>query len=226
MKIFFSLLLLANIGFGLMQWLLPYEQLFVENSKIELAEELKLLKDPIKSAAAETNQSPIKSDSSNPLVEENAAAQPLCYTIGPFKDKTRALEVSGRYSTQNIKTQLKSKLEKEYMGVMVYISGHKTREEAIARGNKLARQGIRDRIIINEQGKSNVLSLGVFGLKKNADRLTARLKKLKYPVETEPRYRDRTIYWLYYQQSNESDLPLLLDDQDAAKGIGQIPRQC
>ena len=226
MKIFFSLLLLANLGFGLMQWLLPYEQLFVENSKIELAEELKLLKGPIKSAAVETNQSQIKSDSSNPLVSENADAQPLCYTIGPFKDKTRALEVSGRYSTQNIKTQLKSKLEKEYMGVMVYISGHKTREEALARGQKLSSQGITDRIIINGESKSNVLSLGVFGLKKNADRLSARLKKLKYPVETELRYRDRTIYWLYYQQSNESDLPLLLDDQDVAKGIGRIPREC
>jgi len=226
MKIFFILLLLANIGFALMQWLLPYEQLFVENPKIALAEELKLLKDPIKSAAVEINQTPVKSDSSNPLVSENADAQPLCYTIGPFKDKTRALEVSGRYSTQNIKTRLKSKLEKEYMGVMVYISGHKTREEALARANKLSSQGITDRIIVNEEGKSNVLSLGVFGLKKNADRLSARLKKLKYPVETEPRYRDRTIYWLYYQQSNESDLPLLLDDEDIAKGIGQIPGEC
>ena len=130
MKIFFSLLLLANIGFGLMQWLLPYEQLFVEKSKFALAEELKLLKDPIKSAAVEKNETSNQSDSSNPLVSENADAQPLCYTIGPFKDKTRALEVSGRYSTQNIKTRLKSKLEKEYMGVMVYISGHKTRDDA------------------------------------------------------------------------------------------------
>lgn len=226
MKIFFSLLLLANIGFGLMQWLLPYEQLFVEKPKIELAEELKLLKDPKKSATIEANESSIKSDGSNPLVNENASAQQLCYTIGPFKDKTRALEVSGRYSTQNIKTQLKSKLEKEYLGVMVYIAGHKTREEAIARADRLSSQGISDRFIINEGGKSNVLSLGVFGLKKNADRLTARLKELNYPVETESRYRDRTIYWLYYQQSNESDLPLLLDDNDIAKGIGQIPRQC
>ena len=226
MKIFFSLLLLANIGFGLMQWLMPYEQLFAENPKIELAEELKLLKDPIKSTVVEADESSIESDSSHPLVSENADAQPLCYTIGPFKDKTRALEVSGRYSTQNIKTRLKSNLEKEYMGVMVYISGHKTREEATARADKLSRQGITDRIIVNEEGKSNVLSLGVFGLKKNADRLSARLKKLKYPVETEPRYRDSTIYWLYYQQSNESDLPLLLDDQDIAKGIGQIPGQC
>jgi len=226
MKIFFSLLLLANIGFGLMQWLLPYDQLFVDKPKIALTEELKLLKDLKKPVVVEANESSIESDSSKQLVSENADAQPLCYTIGPFKDKTRALEISGRYSTQNIRTQLKSRLEKEYLGIMVYISGHATREEAIARAEKLSSQGITDRFIINEEGKANVLSLGVFGLKKNAERLTARLKKLKYPAETELRYRDRTIYWLYYQLPNESDLPILLDDQDVANGIGQIPGQC
>jgi hypothetical protein len=225
MKIFFSLLLLANIGFGLMQWLLPYEQVFVETPKIELAEELKLLSNQKKSAAIEPDKSSVESDSEL-LTYVNVVAPQLCYTIGPFKDKTRALEVSGRYSTQNIKTQLKSNLEKEYMGVMVYISGHKTREAAVARAEKLSSQGITDRIIVNEDGKSNVLSLGVFGLKKNADRLTERLKSLKYPVETESRYRDRTIYWLYYQQSNESDLPVLLDDKDIAAGISQIAREC
>ena len=225
MKIFFSLLLLANIGFGLMQWLLPYEQLFAEKPKIELAEELKLLNEPVKSAAIDPAESMTESGSGL-LVNESSANQQLCYTIGPFKDKPHALEVSGRYSAQNIKTQLKSKLEKEYMGVMVYIAGHETRDEAIARAEKLASQGFRDYIIINENDKNNVLSLGVFGLKKNAERLAAKLENLKYPVESEARYRNRTIYWLYYEQSNERDLPLLLDEKDVASGIGQIPRKC
>jgi len=225
MKIFFSLLLLANIGFGLMQWLLPYEQLFAEKPKIELSEELKLLNEPVKSTAIEPVDS-ISSSDSNLLVNENSSNQQLCYTIGPFKDKTRALEVSGRYSAQSIKTQLKSKLEKEYMGVMVYIAGHETRDQAIARAEKLESQGFRDYIIINENDKSNVLSLGVFGLKKNAERLTKKLENLDYPVESESRYRNRTIYWLYYEQSNERDLPSLLDEKDVASGISQIPRQC
>lgn len=223
MKIFFSLLLLTNIGFGLMQWLLPYEQLFVETQNIELAERLHLLQEPEKSAATEPVISGVKS---NLLVSEKAGNQQVCYTIGPFKDKTRALEISGRYTANKVKTELKSSKEKEYLGIMVYLSGHETRDQAVKTAEKLTTQGIRDYLIVNEEDKSNVLSLGVFGLKRNADRLSEKLRKLNYDVQNEARYRDRTIYWLYYQQSNESESKFLIDQQDMANGIGQIPRQC
>lgn len=224
MKIFFSLLLLANIGFGLMQWLLPYEQLFVETSEIDVSERLRLLKEPEKSAVVDGENS--MPEDSKLLVSENSGNQLVCYTVGPFKDKTRALEISGRYSSSKIKTELKSSKEKEYLGVMVYLAGHETRSQAIKTAEKLATQGIRDYIIVNEADKSNVLSLGVFGLKKNAERLSEKLRQLNYPVQTEARYRDRTIYWLYYQRSNENEMELLIDQKDIDNGISQIPGQC
>jgi len=225
MKIFFSLLLIANIAFGLMQWLLPYEQLFDKKPRIAVAEKLQLLDEPEKSEVISETEA-ISKDDSNILVAESSSNQSLCYTIGPFKDKTRALEISGRYSADQIKTRLKSSLEKDYMGIMVYIAGHETRAEAVKTAESLATNGIRDYIIINEEGKSNVLSIGVFGLKKNAERLIDRLKKLSYPVESESRYRERTIYWLYYTQSNEQETKTLLNASDVENGISQIPRQC
>ena len=225
MKIFFSLLLLANIAFGLMQWLLPYEQLFDKKPTIAVAEELQLLNEPEKSDVISETEA-IAKDDDNILVAENASNQSLCYTIGPFKDKTRALEISGRYSASQIKTRLKSSLEKDYMGVMVYIAGHSSRADAVKTAESLAERGIRDYIIINEPGKSNVLSIGVFGLKKNAERLMDKLKRWEYPVESESRYRERTIYWLYYTQSNERETKTLLDASDVENGISQIPRQC
>lgn len=224
MKIFFSLLLLANIGFGVMQWLMPYEQLFDEKPKIALAEELQLLNESGKGARNEPGQA--VSNTGNVLVNEDTRNQTICYAVGPFKDKTRALEISGRYSASNIDTSLKSSNEKEYMGIMVYLGGHKSREQAVKTAEKLATQGIRDYIIVNEENKSNVLSLGVFSLKKNADRLSEKLRKMNYPVETEARYRDRTIYWLYYERSNEAEGRLLIDDRDIADGVSQIPGQC
>lgn len=224
MKIFFSLLLLANIGFGLMQWLLPYEQLFVETSEIDLSERLRLLKEPEKSVVIDGDNS-IPKDSKL-LVSENSGNQLVCYTVGPFKDKTRALEISGRYSSNKIKTELKSSKDREYLGVMVFLAGHETRGEAVKTAEKLATQGIRDYIIVNETDKSNVLSLGVFGLKKNAERLSEKLRQLNYPVQSEARYRDRTIYWLYYQRSNENEMELLIDQKDIDNGISQIPGQC
>ena len=195
-----------------------------------MAEELRLLDEPIESRLVE------ESSVSEPDQETKQANEflvavvtidtRLCYTIGPFKERTRALEVSRRYSNNQVKTELKSSLEKEYLGVMVYLTGDKSRQNAINTAEKLAAQGIRDYQIINEPGKTNTLSLGVFGLKKNADRQVARLKKLRYPVKSEPRYRERTIYWVYNEQSNGSELLTLLDDDDVDKGIGQIPQQC
>jgi len=45
MRVFFALLLIANIAFAVFQWLLPYEQLFVEQKKVPAAEQLQLLTD-------------------------------------------------------------------------------------------------------------------------------------------------------------------------------------
>ena len=110
--------------------------------------------------------------------------------------------------------------------MMIYIKGHKSRDEARRTADTLAAKGIRDSIIINEPGKSNILSLGVFGLKKNADRHRKRIEKLNYKVESEARYRARTIYWLYNKQSSESELLNLLDHTDTGQGISQISSQC
>ena len=226
MKIFFSLLLLANIAFGLVQWLLPYEQLMPNNVNIPVAEQLRLLDEPLESemiAEAEVSEA-LQED--EVMVAEETIDNRLCYTIGPFKDKTRALEVSARYTANDVKTELKSNQEKEYLGIMVYTSDHKNKQAAINTAAALAKKGFRDSLIVNEADKSYALSLGVFGLKRNADRLISRLKKLNYSVKSEPRYRDRTIYWVYSEQSNESSLYILLDTDDVEKGIGQMPRQC
>lgn len=248
MKVFFGLLLIVNIAFGVFQWLLPYEQMFVETREIPLAEKLQLLSEPGEqiisevevmaeakaraeaeaavaagSAEVDTGTTEVKMET---LVVEDSSNKQLCYTIGPFKDKTRAIEVSGRYTAKAVAIELKSSQEKEYLGVMVYITGHKSRDEAKRTADALAARGIRDSIIINEPGKSNILSLGVFGLKKNADRQRRRIEKLNYKVESETRYRGRTIYWLYNKQSSESELLNLLDDTDTRQGISQISNQC
>ena len=226
MKIFFSLLLIANIAFGLVQWLLPYEQLVPNNKKFPVAEQLRLLDEPLESEMIAEAEVSVAVQEDDIMVAEESIDNRLCYTIGPFKDKTRALEVSARYSNNNVKTELKSSEEKEYLGIMVYISDHKTRQEAVSTAAALARKGYRDSLIVNESDKSNALSLGVFGLKRNADRLISQLKKLNYEVKSEPRYRERTIYWVYNEQSNETNLYILLNADDEEKGIGQIPRQC
>jgi len=234
MKVFFALLLIVNIAFAVFQWLLPYDQLFVEKKKIPAGEQLQLLTNANVAIISESEVvAEVEAEAEQPVEEEaeflvtEEAVDPLvCYTIGPITDKARAIEISGRYSGNQAETALKSSLEKQYLGVMVFIGGHKSRGAAITTANKLSARGIRDHIIINQPENPNLLSLGVFGLKKNADRLKARVAKLDFPVESEARYRERTIYWLYVEQSSETELLQLLVDDEFDTGISQIPAQC
>lgn len=244
MKVFFGLLLIVNIAFAVFQWLMPYDQLFGESRKVPPAEELRLLTDAnveivtqaevIEEVSTETDaiaeavariEKEVEAERAR-LKTEDTSDKRLCYTIGPIKDKTRAIEISGRYTASRVETSLKSSQEKEYQGVMVYIGGHANRAAAINTANQLAANGITDHIIVNNPDNPNILSLGVFGLKRNADRLKARIEKMDFSVQTEPRYRERTIYWLYAEQSNEVDLLELLDGDDNSSGISQIPTQC
>jgi len=234
MKVFFALLLIVNIAFAVFQWLLPYDQLFVEKKKIPAGEQLQLLtnanvaiiseSEVVAKAEAEAEQQ--VEEVAEFVVTEDAGDRLVCYTIGPITDEARAIEISGRYSGKQARAALKSSLEKQYLGVMVYIAGHETRGAAITTANKLSAKGIRDHIIVNHPEQPNLLSLGVFGLKKNADRLKNRVVKLGFPAESESRYRERTIYWLYVEQSSESELLQLLVDDEFDSGISQIPTQC
>lgn len=258
MRTFLALLLIGNIAFAVFQWLLPYDQMFVEKRKVPAAEELQLLSEASSEvvkqevvvagveakieakieakAAAESREAselpglavdPVEPVEPEPLVTEDVRDKRVCYTIGPVKDRSRAIEISGRYSGKQIATALKSSLEKQYRGMMVYIDGHKTRAAALKTANKLSSKGIRDHFIINEPERpQHRLSLGVFGLKKNADQFQRRLEKLGFDVKTEARYRERKIYWVYAEQSSENDVLRLLTETEFEDGISQIPTEC
>ena len=244
MKLFFASLLVLNIAFAVFQWLLPYEQIFGEPRKIPVAQELQLLTDANTEIVSESEivakvedetdaiaeavarvEKELASERARLVTEDNSDKR-VCYTIGPITDKARAIELSGRYSGKQVKTEIKSSLEKQYLGVMVYIGGHPSRQEAVKTANELVKKGIRDHIIVDKADEENVLSLGVFGLKRNADRLKERVEKMDFDVKTEARYRERTIFWLYGEQSSEQQVERLLGEAEASDGISQIPTQC
>ena len=256
MKAFCALLLLGDIAFAVFQWFVPYEQLFVEPRKVAAAEALELLSDAgsdvikesevvaVVEARSQAPQAPEPEAGSAPeiraveaevdevltepevLVTEEISNERVCYTIGPLKDRARAIEISGRYSRRDIETALRSSLEKQYMGMMVYIDGQSSRAAALKTANQLSAKGVRDHIIVNETDRPHFLSLGVFGLKKNAEGLRDRVVGMGFEAKTEPRYRERTIYWVYAEQPSEAELPRLLGDAEFNDGISQIPTQC
>ena len=148
------------------------------------------------------------------LVTEDDSDKRVCYTIGPIKDKSRAIEISGRYSGNQITHVAEILAGKGVPGRHGLYRRPQDARRGVKTANDLSSRGISDHIIINQDDRNNLLSLGVFGLKKNADRLRARVEKMDYEVETEARYRERTIYWVYAEQSSEDERLQLLDDSD------------
>jgi hypothetical protein len=224
MKTFLILLLLTNIVFAMFQWLFPYEQFFSHSRPIVAAEQLRLVHE---------EQEPLLQPRKNTTVSQQAKTvstpppnQKLCYTLGPFKSEKQAQEVVLKAKQDDLRMSTRASTEQEYLGMMVYIEGHENRQEAIDTAESLAGKGIRDYMIVNEIDKSNVLSLGVYGLKKNADRRADRLKQLGYSALLEPRYRDRTIYWLDYNQQETPSLVKLIDELKTEEGVSRISRFC
>lgn len=223
MRAVFFLLLLTNIIFVLVQWLYPYQPRLKKPRMQAAVNTLQLLNEtPAGYSQAEADAS--LSDQGS----EAGAALParLCYTLGPFKKQQDAQEVALMFKQNKFDISSRSSLEKEYMGMMVYIDEHENREAAIKTAESLAEKGVQDYIIVNEPGRSNILSLGVFGLKKNALRRQKRIAKLGYEVKTEARYRNRTIYWLDYSESENEDLTRFIDQLKKEKGVSRISRQC
>lgn len=224
MKVFFTLLLLTNIVFAVFQWLVPYEQLMTQSGTLAVAEKLKLLDESDTSSEQQLEPQDESPEAVNKRNSEIIA--PLCYTLGPFKKQKLAQQVAGLYQQQNIPITTRSSIEKGYLGMMVYIDGHSSRAQAVKTSVALKEKGVRDSLIVNEDNKTNVLSLGVYTLKKNADRLKSRVEALGYEVQTELRYRNQTIYWLDYSQVENENLSPLVEQLKSEQGISRISRQC
>lgn len=223
MKTFFILLLLTNIVFAMMQWLFPYDQLFSHSRPLIAAEQLQLLNEEDVKAA---NPPGKEGAEKIPVIGAVPAQQKLCYTLGPFKEKQLVQEVMSKFRQNNIQLTSRPSIEKEYLGMMVYIDGHNSRKEVRATARSLAKKGIRDYMIVTEEDKSNALSLGVFGLKKNADRRAQQITALGYDIKSEPRYRNRTIYWLDYNNQENELLADMIDRLKLERGVSRISRLC
>lgn len=228
MKAFFILLLLTNIIFAMVQWLLPYERLMLKSRPPVATDRLRLLDESDVSFEQQVAEQQVTEVHKEVETSPGIAATPdrLCYTLGPFKEQQNLKEVALKFKQNNIPVSSRSSQEREYRGMMVYVDGHSSRADAVATADSLSAKGVRDYIIVNEPGRNHILSLGVFSLKKNAERRLNRIAKLGYPVKSEARYRNRTIYWLDYSESENENLTRFIESLKKEKGISRIARNC
>lgn len=158
--------------------------------------------------------------------ESSIKEQMFCYTAGPFKTKDTLKQATLYASDIGIQSQQRSIEENQYIGMLVYLPSQASRNDVVAIAEKLASKGVKDYMLLNEPGKEYSLSLGVYGLKKNADQRIKALSKLNYQAESEARYRKKTVYWLDYSFTESNNQSESSSQHMSSLNASQIKRNC
>lgn len=155
-----------------------------------------------------------------------ASKAPACYRVGPFAKREQALATGKRYEEVGAKTAIESAGERQYVGRLVYVDSHASRDAALATARDLEANGITDYVILDDATKRNALSLGVFGNAQNALQLRAKVEAMNLPVKTEDYYRQQTLHWLRIEQPGSTVPPQMLSTDELESGIRQVPHDC
>ncbi|MBT3091679.1 MAG: hypothetical protein AB2672_01515 [Candidatus Thiodiazotropha endolucinida] len=140
-------------------------------------------------------------DSDNAVAEMPAPEViPVCRTIGYLESRSDAEIASVSLRALGLKPELQSETSNEQAGVWVLIPPQATRREAIEISNRLERDGVSDLWRFTSGELVHAISLGLF---RNEERAKARKNEiidLGYEAIIKPRYRQKTKYWLYFQE--------------------------
>jgi hypothetical protein len=158
---------------------------------------------------------------------QTQAPAATCHTIGPFTDLDRAKVVSERIHQLGAKVTRRNKTEQEQYGYRVFLPPYKTREEALAATQKLAKNGIQDYFIISDDEHKNGISLGLFRKKTGAVRRMEQVGRFGFKPQMEIRYKDNTIYWLDYEQTGELVTDSIWREiTEETPNLQKLPRDC
>ncbi|MBW9272385.1 MAG: hypothetical protein K1563_01730 [Candidatus Thiodiazotropha sp. (ex. Lucinisca nassula)] len=125
---------------------------------------------------------------------------PVCRTIGYLESRSDAEIVSVSLRVLGLKPELQSETSNEQAGVWVLIPPQATRREAIEISNRLERDGVSDLWRFTSGELVHAISLGLFRSEERAEARKNEIIDLGYEAIIKPRYRQKTKYWLYFQE--------------------------
>lgn len=153
------------------------------------------------------------------------AVKPMCYTLGPFKDRKIMQRVSESMAEQVDDISLRTLQESEKHRYWVYIPAAADMAAVKKVAAQLRAKDFRDFYIVLRGDARNSISLGHF---KEAEHASRRLKKVTdmgFDADIEIIYRDYDVYWLDYRVAGNEDAPAVADNY-LAEGVSRITRPC
>lgn len=151
--------------------------------------------------------------------------QPVCYTLGPFKDKLIMQQLRDSLSEEVGEVSVRQRTEAEKHRYWVYAPA-KNRRKARELAQNLRDKKVKDFYIVLKGVRKNNVSLGHFRESKHASRRVKKLNGLGFDARVDVIYRDFEVYWLDYALSGEKASENFRIGEYITDGVSQISRQC
>jgi hypothetical protein len=161
-------------------------------------------------------------------VSKSPVAIRRCYTLGPFEEIKAAESLLVRIQNAGFEASRRAITEHQPARYWVYLPSVGSQSGALKIAKELASKGIKDNYVITENENKNAISLGLFSKHAGARRRYQKIQALGYQPKMEVRFRDKTIYWLDYDEVDDNELPPQLWGSLITEGgaMQRIVREC
>jgi hypothetical protein len=151
-----------------------------------------------------------------------------CYTLGPLMNEKAIKRLESRVSELGYSVNTRAIEQQETSGYWVFLPPYESRKKALEVAAELARKGIKDYYVVTDKENRNAVSLGLFSDQARANRRMAHIRSLGYQPRKLVRYRDRTYYWLDYDESSDKPLPeeVWADLDSSKQKVQRLDRSC
>lgn len=190
-RLFFLLLLTANLGLGAWLWLAPQpadKALPLNDPGVERLLLLSEREDAVTNAI-EVAQGP------RPASEVGILS---CTRLGPFPSQADMRRAMVALTPITERIQFKETRRMKSRGWWVYLPAFPTRDLALSQARALSGKGIRDYYVVTAGDQENTISLGLFRERANADKRRAELTSLGFDAALRERTDESPEYWLEY----------------------------
>ena len=144
---------------------------------------------------------------------------PRCAMVGYVETRSAAEKISVRLRAMGLKPELQSETRNEQAGYWVLIPQQSTRREAVNIAKRLEESGVSDLWRFTSGELVHAISLGLFRDEVRAGDRKREIDALGFNSVIQPRYREKTKYWLSYQAND----PAIISDQDWSELVNDFP---
>jgi hypothetical protein len=201
MKLLFGAMLLLNIG--MFMWGSWYEApptgAVVDRRPPVNADKLRVL-----SAAAEVPSAEPTRPKLQPWALRAAGIKRVCASVGPFPSVAMVRRAQSDLADLDLDHRQRQEVKKTVASYRVYLPPQVSRRAAQDKRKQLTSMGFKDHYIIDEPGRENAISLGVFAVERNAWILGRNLAEKGISPKQETLHHTETVYWLDLELEQET----------------------